>query len=154
MKDRPKIVCLCGSGRFRAEFEEAEYNETLSGKIVLTIGCNTQDIARSEELKHHKPMLDELHMRKIDMSDEVLIINKDGYIGESTGNELRYAQSLNKHIRFLEPNPCINMVSIDIEKLSEDILKADKRCTCQFDGKYCEVKDFDGCSRYGNPLAP
>jgi hypothetical protein len=104
MKDRPKIVCLCGSGRFQKEFEEAEYNETLAGKIVLTIGCNTKDVARSQELKHHKPMLDELHLRKIDISDEVLILNKGGYIGESTRNELRYAENIGKHIRYLEPN--------------------------------------------------
>lgn len=99
----PKIVCLCGSGRFREAFEKAEYNETLKGKIVLTIGCNTHDCARSEELKHHKPMLDELHLRKIDLADEVLILNIDGYIGESTSNELAYAKKMGKIIRFLEP---------------------------------------------------
>jgi len=99
---RPKVVCLCGSGRFREAFEHAEFNETLAGHIVLTIGCNTKDVARTPELSRHKPMLDELHLRKIDMADEVLILNVGGYIGESTRNELNYARSLQKTVRFLE----------------------------------------------------
>jgi hypothetical protein len=99
------IVCLCGSGRFKEAFEKAEFDETLEGKIVLTIGCNTHDIARTDELKHHKPMLDELHLRKIDLADEVLILNVGGYIGESTSRELAYARSKGKTIRFLELHP-------------------------------------------------
>lgn len=97
----PPIVCLCGSGRFREAFEQAEFEETLQGKIVLTIGCNTHDVARSDDLKQHKPMLDELHLRKIDLADEVLILNVGGYIGESTSRELEYAKSRGKKIRFL-----------------------------------------------------
>lgn len=100
----PKIVCLCGSGRFRDAFNEAEFHETLAGKIVLTIGCNTKDIARDSDWSHVKPMLDELHLRKIDLADEVLILNVGGYIGESTARELAYAQKLGKTIRYLEPH--------------------------------------------------
>lgn len=101
--DRPTIVCLCGSGRFREAFEKAEFDETLAGNIVLTIGCNTHDIARSALLSHHKPLLDELHLRKIDLADEVLILNVGGYIGESTRRELEYARLTGKCLRFLEP---------------------------------------------------
>ena len=101
-KKQPRIVCLCGSGRFKDAFEEAEYEETLAGRIVLTIGCNTKDIARSRELAHHKPMLDELHLRKIDLADEVLILNVGGYIGESTHNELQYALEHGKRVRYAE----------------------------------------------------
>ena len=100
---RPRIVCLCGSGRFREAFEQAEYDETLAGKIVLTIGCNTKDIARTPDLEHHKPMLDELHLRKIDLADEVLLLNVGGYIGQSTRRELEYARGIGKPVRFLEP---------------------------------------------------
>ena len=108
MANKPIIVCLCGSRRFKQAYEDAEFNETLKGNIVLTIGCNTKDIARCEELRHHKPMLDELHLRKIDLADEVLILDVGGYIGESTKKELRYTQDCNntnpmcqKVIRFL-----------------------------------------------------
>lgn len=103
-RDRPAIVCLCGSGRFREAFERAEFDETLAGKIVLTIGCNTKDIARDVDWQHVKPMLDELHLRKIDLADEVLILNVGGYIGESTARELAYARSLGKTVRFWEPD--------------------------------------------------
>jgi len=107
--DRPTIVCLCGSGRFREEFEQAEFDATLAGKIVLTIGCNTKDIARDVDWQHVKPMLDELHLRKIDMADEVLVINPGGYIGESTSREIAYANKLGKPIKYthqvIAPNP-------------------------------------------------
>jgi len=49
-----------------------------------------------------KKNLDELHKRKIDISDEVLILNVGGYIGESTRSELEYAISKGKKIRWLE----------------------------------------------------
>lgn len=103
--DKPTIVCLCGSGRFREAFERVEFDETLAGRIVLTIGCNTKDIARDLEWEHVKPMLDELHLRKIDLADEVLILNVGGYIGESTRRELAYAEAHGKAVRFLEPLP-------------------------------------------------
>ena len=101
-KSLPRIVCLCGSGRFKEAFDDAEFNETLAGRIVLTIGCNTKDIARSAELAHHKPALDELHKRKIDLADEVYVLNVGEYIGESTRNEIEYAEAHGKPIRYLE----------------------------------------------------
>lgn len=104
-KDGPRIVCLCGSGRFKAAFDQAEFDETLAGRIVLTIGCNCYDVARSEDLKQHKPMLDELHLRKIDLADEVLVLNVRGYIGESTAREIAYAEKTGKPVRWLEPKP-------------------------------------------------
>lgn len=102
LHDFPKIVCLCGSGRFIEKFNEIEEKETLSGNIVLTIGCNTKDIARDNEYYQHKPMLDELHKRKIDLADEIFVLNVDDYIGISTQSEIDYAIATNKPIRFLE----------------------------------------------------
>ena len=99
------IVCLCGSTRFREAFDRAACDETLAGRIVLTV--NDFDTARRQPIGHHPPTeekarLDKLHLRKIDLADEVLILNVGGYIGESTRRELQYALSLGKHIRFLE----------------------------------------------------
>jgi hypothetical protein len=102
-RKRPVIVTLCGSGRFREAFEEAEFNETLAGSIVLTIGCNTKDVARTPDLERHKPMLDELHKCKIDLSDEILVLNVGGYVGSSTRSEIEYAAAHGKRIRWLEP---------------------------------------------------
>lgn len=108
MIKRPTIVCLCGSTRFSEAFRNANLAETLTGKIVLSIGCDMRsddDIfghLPEEELTRIKTQLDELHLRKIDLADEVLILNVAGYIGESTRRELEYAISQNKRIRFLE----------------------------------------------------
>lgn len=104
----PIIVCLCGSTRFKDAFQKANLRETLAGKIVLSIGCDTRSDQEifgymSEfELNLIKTRLDELHLRKIDLADEVLILNVDGYIGESTQRELDYAKAQEgKTIRFL-----------------------------------------------------
>lgn len=121
----PTIVCLCGSTRFLDAFQEANYRETMAGKIVLSIGfagrlekklviidgcmgpqeCEVL-VARSGQqfdcTLEQKKALDRLHFRKIELSDEVLILNVGGYIGESTRRELDYARNLGKVIRFLE----------------------------------------------------
>ena len=97
----PTTVCLCGSTRFRDAYLDAQRTETLAGRIVLTVGL----------LGHHegldmdgpvKAMLDELHLRKIDLADEILVLNVGGYIGESTRREIAYAKRKGKHIRWLE----------------------------------------------------
>ena len=102
--DRPhcKIVCLCGSTKFKEEYEDLARSFAMSGYIVLSVGCfsHADGIILTEE---KKAFLDELHLRKIDLSDEVFIINKGGYIGESTQNELNYAFLKRKKIFFLEP---------------------------------------------------
>lgn len=107
--EKPKVVCLCGSTRFWKEFQRAGLKETMEGKIVLSIGAasGTDDehfgnLPR-EEYNRVKEMLDELHKRKIDLADEVLILNVGGYIGQSTQSELEYAKAHGKSIRFLEP---------------------------------------------------
>ena len=104
----PTIVCLCGSTRFWREFQAASLRETMEGRIVLSIGAasGTDDehfgnLPRAE-YDRIKTMLDELHKRKIDLADEVLILNVGGYIGDLTRSELEYAQRLGKRVRFLE----------------------------------------------------
>jgi hypothetical protein len=101
--ERPTIVCLCGSTRFSAAFHEANLRETLGGKIVLTIGCDFKGDDALGLGSDDKARLDELHLRKIDLADEVLILNCGGYIGESTRRELDYAIAQGKRVRFLEP---------------------------------------------------
>ena len=100
--DRPEIVCICGSDRFLKEMHEVEERLTLEGKIVLMIGVNTKDVARTEDLSKYKPMLDELHLRKIDMANKVFVVNVGGYIGESTRKEIAYSESKVKPIEYLE----------------------------------------------------
>lgn len=105
---KPTIVCLCGSTRFSEAYQQANLAETLAGNIVLTIGCDMRSdadlfVGRSDiELNAIKAQLDELHKRKIDLADEILVLNVDGYIGDSTRSEIEYARQQGKRIRYLE----------------------------------------------------
>lgn len=108
-KEFPTIVCLCGSTRFWRAFQKAGLEETLAGKIVLSIGAasGTDDehfgnLPR-EEYDRIKNKLDWLHLRKIDLADEILVLNVGGYIGSSTRREIEYAKMYGKKIRWLEP---------------------------------------------------
>jgi hypothetical protein len=98
---KPKIVCLCGSTRFQSAFMSEYARLSEQGNIVLTV---SKLIPQHEDIE---PRLDKmrkwLHFRKIDLADEVLILNVGGYIGESTKGELEYARQHGKTIKFLEP---------------------------------------------------
>lgn len=104
--DKPSVVCLCGSTRFYDAFERANYEETMAGKIVLSVGFFNHSISRMQGeyvglTPEQKVMLDELHKRKIDLCDEVLILNVDGYIGDSTRSEIEYAEKMGKPVRYM-----------------------------------------------------
>lgn len=105
---RPTIVTLCGGTRFSEAYQKANLEETLAGRIVLTIGCDMRtdkelfEGKTQEELIEIKHRLDDLHLWKVELADEVLILSEKGYIGESTARELEYARSLAKKIRFWE----------------------------------------------------
>jgi hypothetical protein len=106
---RPIIVCLCGSNRYWRDYIEQNILFTKSGCIVISVGgFITKDEAcppfmRVEVSHADKQKLDRLHLAKIDMADEILFLNRDGYMGDSTLAELDYARKCGKHIRFLEP---------------------------------------------------
>jgi len=101
-RTRPVVFCLCGSTRFMEAYQEANLKETLAGRIVLSIGCNTKDDSMLELSQGVKNRLDELHKRKIDMADEIFVLNVGGYIGQSTKDEIAYAREQGKRVRYLE----------------------------------------------------
>lgn len=106
MKDKPKIICLCGSTRFIDQFAIKTWELEREGFIVLGCTllpkwyCNVPD--RFGEATGTKAQCDELHFRKIDLADKVLILNIGGYIGESTRNEINYATLQGKPVHYLE----------------------------------------------------
>lgn len=102
-KPLPPIVCLCGSTRFSEAWAKARYDLTLAGEIVLTIGCDTKSDEGLGITEAQKIALDELHKRKIDLADYVLVLNVGGYIGASTRSEIDYATRLGKPIKYLDP---------------------------------------------------
>lgn len=86
----PEIITLCGSTKFKKEFLEITKKQSLEGKIVLSVGLFNH--ADSEKVtEEQKIMLDELHLRKIDLSDSIYVIDVNKYIGESTKREIEYA---------------------------------------------------------------
>ncbi len=104
---RPPVVVLCGSTRFYDAFQQANYDLTMAGNIVLSVGFYPHAKAEhghGEGVGHdssEKVALDELHKRKIDMADEVLVVSDDsGYFGDSTTGEIRYALAIGRPIRF------------------------------------------------------
>lgn len=102
-QSKPRIVCLCGSKRFLEAFQDNGMHETLKGKIMLSIGssCKSDDDLVKDGVAINKEALDTLHLWKIFIADEILVLDIDGYTGESTKREIEYAHMLGKHVRYL-----------------------------------------------------
>lgn len=108
MVGKYKVITLCGSTRFKDEFLKAQKELSLQGNIVISVGLfghsgdqevweNMDEGTRTQT----KEMLDDMHKRKIDMADEIFVINVDGYIGESTKSEIEYAKKNGKKVNYL-----------------------------------------------------
>lgn len=104
-----KIVTLCGSTKFKKEFLEIQKKLTLLGYIVISVGLfghsgDNEVWENMDEgtLTKTKSMLDDMHKRKIDLSDMIYVINVGWYIGESTRSEIEYAISTGKEVHYLE----------------------------------------------------
>src|SRR3954471_23132690 len=100
-----KVIALCGSTRYEAEFAEVNQQLTMQGCVVISLGMfSLPDLpgydwtADSSDLKG---LLAGVHFQKIRMADEVYIVDPGGYIGESTRREIAYAESLGKPVRYL-----------------------------------------------------
>ena len=109
MEGKYKVITLCGSTRFKDEFLEAQKRLTLEGNIVISVGLfghsgDNEVWENMDEgtLTKTKEMLDDMHKRKIDMADEIYVINVGGYIGESTRSEIDYAKATGKAVKYLE----------------------------------------------------
>lgn len=102
MAQRPEIVCLCGSMRFAPDIRRVSAELTLAGVIVLAPGETS--LATAEPLTmEQKAKLDALHRHKIDLADRVVVVNPDGYVGESTRGEIEHARATGKSISFTQP---------------------------------------------------
>ena len=97
------IVTLCGSTRFKEQFLETQKRLTLEGCSVISVGLFGHSGDDDVWKPGVKEMLDDMHLRKIDLADEVFVINVGGYIDESTRREIAYAEKTGKIIKYLEP---------------------------------------------------
>ena len=106
-----KVITLCGSTKFKDDFMREQKRLTLEGNIILTVGLfghsgdnEVWEGMDNGALTKTKEMLDDMHKRKIDMADEIFVINKGGYIGSSTRSEIEYAIKTGKKVNYMEEN--------------------------------------------------
>jgi hypothetical protein len=97
-----EIITLCGSSKFKDEYETINHLLTRRGKIVISVSYygHADNINFTETVKNN---LDAIHKDKILLSDAIFVINKNGYIGESTKSEIEFANKHKKKIYYLEP---------------------------------------------------
>ena len=99
------VITLCGSTKFKSDFIKVQKELTLKGYVVISVGLFGHSGDNEVWTEGTKQMLDDMHKYKIDLADEIFVINKNGYIGESTKSEIEYAKSKGKKINYLEPIP-------------------------------------------------
>lgn len=102
MVGKYKVITLCGSTKFKDEFIKEQKRLTLEGNIVISVGMFGHSGDNEVWTENTKEMLDDMHKRKIDMSDEIFVINKGGYIGSSTKSEIEYANKHGKKVVYME----------------------------------------------------
>lgn len=103
-----KVICLCGSTRFTEYMLIKQWELTKQGHVVLSWCALPGSYFAGEDKTHIgdqegvKEIVDEVHKRKIDLADEVFVLNIGGYIGESTASEIAYAVAHDKPVHYLE----------------------------------------------------
>lgn len=135
-----KVITLCGSTRFKDAFMREQKRLTLEGNIVISVGLfghsgdnEVWESMGEDAITKTKMMLDDMHKRKIDMADEIFVINENGYIGDSTKSEIAYAEAKGKIVNYLMPLP---LGYIERKEFLEDgrirIITKDKVIICDY----------------------
>ena len=107
-----KVITLCGSTMFEAEFAEVNQRLTKEGCVVISVGMfslpDLPDYDWTADSSDLKGRLGGVHFQKIRMADEVYIVDPGGYVGESTRREIAYTESLGKPVRYLSREALAN----------------------------------------------
>ena len=101
MKKKAKIITICGSMKFKDEIMRVAIQMELAGNVILTpiLPINDDEAVCTKE---EVIVLGEMHKEKINLSDAILVVNVNGYIGNSTKSEIEYAKAQNKEILYFE----------------------------------------------------
>ena len=159
MVGKYKVITLCGSTRFKDAFMEAQKRLTLEGNIVVSVGLfghsgdnEVWENMDEDTLTRTKEMLDDMHKRKIDMADEIYVINVGGYIGDSTRSEIAYAGKTGKHVRYLEHPEGTEEEVVDCFLPSIDLHKSFAKLHAQknYFVRYTEI--MNGIDDIDNPV--
>lgn len=103
-----KIITLCGSLKFRKEIEEVAKMLSMQGNCVLIpiyFTLTSFDMNKESILK-----LKKAHLKRIELSDAIFVVNVNNYIGDSTNLEIEYAKKLGKEIMYY--TDFLNKISI------------------------------------------
>ena len=146
-----KIITLCGSTRFKDEFLRVQKELTLQGNIVISVGIFSHSDKEDEKLlmtmtnsESVLEMLRDIHKKKIDMADEIYVINVDGYIGENTQSEIEYAISKGKKVKYRYDYD-INKENKVVEEMVEELLSEK-----EFEERYCKLCGSQRCEGIGS----
>ena len=98
-REGPVILTLCGSTRFEKQFHLWNKRLSLSGHVVLSLSVfPSNEDGRDWFTPLEKEMVDRVHLKKIDLSDAIVVLNIDNYIGESTRREIEHAIKMGKSV--------------------------------------------------------
>lgn len=137
------IITLCGSTRFKDDFLKMQKELTLAGNIVISVGLFGHSGDNEVWTENTKAMLDDMHKRKIDIADEIFVINTNGYIGESTKSEIEYANKTGKKVNYMVTcNTCSHFLGLGDWNLCCEL--EHEECPCGF---LC-YGDTPACDRY------
>ena len=156
MVGKYKVITLCGSTKFKEQFLEVQKKLTLEGNIVISVGLFGHSGDEEVWTEGTKEMLDDMHKRKIDMADAIFVINVNGYIGNSTLSEIKYAKMKGKEIIYLVPMKrepvedskldycphCKQIVSYDFKDISDVCVEIEYNKCVYVDSAYGEDDKF------------
>ena len=116
-----KVITICSSLRFTEEIKVHSERLELEGNCVLNIIFGTKN--KEDYSQKEIQFFQKAHFKKIDISDAILVINKNGYIGESVKNEINYAKNRNKEIIYLENNEMVENKIIHNKLVRDNIIE-------------------------------
>ena len=136
-----KVITLCGSTRFKDDFMRVQKELSLAGNIVISVGLFGHSGDNEAWTEGTKEMLEDMHKRKIDMADEIFVINPNGYIGSSTKSEIEYAEKTGKKVNYMVTcNDCDNFLGMGDWNLCCKLEHEDHPCgfLCYADTPACK----------------
>ncbi len=102
------VITLCGSTRFTEEMLVRQWELSKQGHVVMgwcvLPNSYSSDIHHVAEEENVQEIMDAVHKKKIDMSDYIVVINVNDYIGESTKSEILHALKTRKDVRYAYPH--------------------------------------------------
>lgn len=154
-----KVITLCGSTRFKDAFMEVQKALTLKGYIVISVGLFGHSCDNEVWTEGTKEMLDNMHKRKIDMADEIFVVDVGGYIGTSTKSEIEYAKTLGKPVHYYTNQHLISLKEnsspiVESNVISHGYWMEKPHGACSVCGKSVYDIDADFWVSYVPPYCP